>query len=82
MLERLEVRIANDPSDLPAVRELWREYWKSIDLPDDFQSFGEELLGLPGKYGEDGGALLIAWIENAPAGTNALRRLDDHVKAR
>lgn len=63
--------------DLAAVRELWREYWKSIDLPDEFQGFAEELQGLPGKYAEDGGALLFAWIEGVPAGTIALRRLND-----
>jgi putative acetyltransferase len=71
------VRIVESPDDLAAVRDLWREYWKSIDLPDDFQGFGEELRGLPGKYGEHGGALLIAWIEGTPAGTIALRRLSD-----
>ncbi len=78
MAEGLVVRTAEDASDLAAVRELWQEYWKSIDLPDDFQGFGEELHSLPGKYGEDGGALLIARIEGAPAGTIALRRLNDH----
>lgn len=71
------VRVLDNPDDLAAVRELWREYWKSIDLPDDFQGFDEELQGLPGKYGEEGGALLIASIEGAPAGTIALRRLTD-----
>jgi putative acetyltransferase len=73
----LLVRIAESPSDLAAVRELWREYWKSIDLPDDFQGFGEELKGLPGVYAADGGVLLIGSIEAQPAGTIALRRLDD-----
>jgi GNAT superfamily N-acetyltransferase len=72
------VRTVEGPDDLNAVRDLWREYWKSIDLPEDFQDFGEELQGLPGKYAEDGGALLIAWIEGAPTGTIALRRINDH----
>jgi putative acetyltransferase len=71
------VRRAEGFADLAAVRELWQEYWKSIDLPDEFQGFGEELRGLPGVYGAEGGALLIAWIENTPAGTIALRRLND-----
>ena len=77
MQEGFVVRTAEDSSDLAAIRELWREYWKSIDLPDDFQGFGEELGGLPGVYGAEGGALLLAWIEKAPAGTIALRRLND-----
>jgi putative acetyltransferase len=71
------IRRAEGSSDLAAVRELWREYWRSIHLPDDFQGFGEELKGLPGVYGTEGGALLIACIENTPAGTIALRRLND-----
>jgi len=71
------IRVVEGSTDLAALRELWREYWKSMYLPDDFQGFGEELHGLPGKYAEDGGALLIAWIDDLPAGTIALRRLDD-----
>jgi len=72
------LRLAASPSDIAAVRELWREYWKSIDLPDDFQGFGEELKSLPGVYGADGGALLIAESTpgGTPAGTIALRRLN------
>ena len=42
----------------------------------DFQGFGDELLGLPGVYGAEGGALLIAKLNDEPAGTIALRRLD------
>jgi len=71
------IRPAEGSSDLAAVRQLWREYWRSIDLPDEFQGFGEELKGLPGVYGTEGGALLIACMENMPAGTIALRRLND-----
>jgi GNAT superfamily N-acetyltransferase len=71
------VGIAESPIDLEAVRVLWREYWESIGLPDEFQGFGEELKGLPGAYGADGGALLIASMEAQPAGTIALRRLND-----
>ena len=53
-----------------------REYWESFGLPLDFQGFGEELQGLPGVYGADGGALLLATFHDEPAGTIALRRLD------
>ncbi len=74
------VRLAEGPDDLAAVRDLWREYWISMDLPDDFQGFSEEVQGLPGVYGADGGALLLAiekTPEATPAGTIALRRLND-----
>jgi putative acetyltransferase len=42
----------------------------------DFQGFGEEMEGLPGVYGAEGGALLLAMHDHQPAGTIALRRLD------
>jgi putative acetyltransferase len=72
----LHVRLAESPKDVALVRELWREYWESIGLPMDFQGFGEELAGLPGVYGSEGGALLLATYNDEPAGTIAMRRLD------
>jgi GNAT superfamily N-acetyltransferase len=68
---------AESDSDIAVIRGLWREYWESIGLPMDFQGFGEELRGLPGAYGAPGGALLLAFYEDEPAGTIALRRLDE-----
>jgi hypothetical protein len=47
MLKELDVRTAASQNDIAAVRDLWREYWRSIDLPDEFQGFGEELKGYP-----------------------------------
>jgi putative acetyltransferase len=70
------VRLAELPGDIALVQELWREYWESFGLAMDFQGFGEEVKGLPGVYGAEGGALLLALYKEAPAGTIALRRLD------
>jgi GNAT superfamily N-acetyltransferase len=67
---------ADGEEDILAVQGLWREYWGSFGLPLDFQGFGEELKGLPGVYGAEGGALLLAKHGNEPAGTIALRRQD------
>ncbi len=67
---------AESDSEIATVRELWREYWESFGLSLDFQGFGEELQGLPGVYGADGGMLLLATFHDEPAGTIALRRLD------
>ena len=68
--------MAKSPGDVAIVRQLWREYWESIGLPMDFQGFDAELQGLPGAYGADGGALLLAMDKGEPAGTIAFRRLD------
>jgi putative acetyltransferase len=68
MREDFLVRTVEGLGDLAAVRDLWQEYWKSINLPDEFQGFGEELRGLPGAYAAPGGALVIAWIGETPVG--------------
>jgi putative acetyltransferase len=72
----VDIRLAESPGDLAVLRQLWEEYWASFGLPMDFQGFGQELLGLPGVYGAEGGALLLAFDSSEPAGTIALRRLD------
>jgi GNAT superfamily N-acetyltransferase len=47
-------------ADVPAVREMMREYvdWIALDLA--FQEIDEELAGLPGEYAPPGGALFVA----------------------
>jgi len=72
----VDVRVAESAEDVAVVRQLWREYWDSVGLPMDFQGFDAELAGLPGVYGEDGGALLLAFQKAEPAGTIALRHLN------
>jgi putative acetyltransferase len=72
----VDIRLAESPGDLAIVRQLWEEYWASFGLPMDFQGFGDELLGLPGVYGAEGGALLLAFDSSEPAGTIAMRRLE------
>lgn len=72
----MEIRLAATPGEIALVGELWREYWASFGLSTDFQGFGWELEGLPGLYGAEGGALLLAFYKEEPAGTIALRRLD------
>lgn len=64
-----------DTADIAAVQELWSEYWQSSGLPLDFQGFGEELRGLPGKYVPPSGCLFLVRIDGQPAATAAFRRL-------
>jgi putative acetyltransferase len=68
----LHIEIATDQDE---VRALWREYWASMGLPETFQDFGTELQGLPGKYRSPRGVLALAFIDQRPAGTVALRPL-------
>jgi ribosomal protein S18 acetylase RimI-like enzyme len=61
---------------LEVVRALFREYqqWTEEDLC--FQSFEEELAGLPGRYASPSGQLLLAYDGTDAAGCAAIRALD------
>jgi putative acetyltransferase len=65
------------PDDLGSIRDMLHEYetWLGVDL--GFQRFAREIEDLPGAYAPPSGALLIARLEQEPAGMVALRRLDD-----
>ncbi len=62
--------------DMDVVRELFREYQRSIGVDLCFQNFEEELRGLPGDYAAPDGILLLALYGGAPVGCVALRRID------
>jgi ribosomal protein S18 acetylase RimI-like enzyme len=55
-----------------SVRLLWREYWDCLGFSDEFQGFGAELAGLPGKYV----CLLLASVDDEPAGAIGVRPLE------
>jgi ribosomal protein S18 acetylase RimI-like enzyme len=70
-----EIRLAEIPQDLEAVRSLFREYAASLNVDLCFQNFEAELAGLPGKYDLPQGRLLLAWSGTEALGCVALRPL-------
>ncbi|KAK6498977.1 hypothetical protein TWF481_011548 [Arthrobotrys musiformis] len=48
------------PTDLPDVINLFTLYAESLNIDLSFQSFAEELAGLPGKYAPPAGQILLA----------------------
>ncbi|HEY1393844.1 MAG TPA: GNAT family N-acetyltransferase [Methylibium sp.] len=71
------------PTALAAVRELMREYARSLDVDLCFQDFERELAGLPGDYAPPGGLLLLAHVDGELAGCGAFRPLanSEHLAA-
>jgi GNAT superfamily N-acetyltransferase len=66
--------------DLAAVKDLWREYiaWvdsfvSDRDTAPTFHALDEEMAGLPGLYDEPNGRLLLARLDDAVAGTVAMK---------
>ena len=73
------IRPATFPGDLPEVIAIFREYVKSPTANLDFQDYEHEFAGLPGKYAEPDGCILLAVVEDHVVGCAALRRVDDGI---
>lgn len=67
---------AASPEDITAVRRLFEEYAASLGIDLAYQGFPAELAGLPGSYAPPRGRLLLATIDDIPAGCVALRAHD------
>ena len=76
MTTPVEISAPRDATDYEAVKALFREYAETLGFSLDYQDFGIELAEFPGKYAPPDGALLLATVDGAAAGTVALRRLD------
>jgi GNAT superfamily N-acetyltransferase len=80
----------SQPAELDDVRSLMRAFvtWHRarhvedialIERYFDQRAFDEELAGLPGKYARPHGRLLLAYLDDKPAGCVALRDLSDGI---
>ncbi len=69
----MEIRDAETPARIEAVRQLFAEYAAALDVDLGFQSIAAELAALPGPYAPPGGALLLAEIDARAVGCVALR---------
>jgi GNAT superfamily N-acetyltransferase len=70
------IRSARFPEDLQAVVSIFREYVSSPSVSLDFQGFEDEFAGLPGKYAQPEGGLVLAWRDDRVLGCAAFRKVD------
>jgi putative acetyltransferase len=73
---RLTMTQVESPAQIEQARELFLEYAKSLGFSLCFQSFDQELAGLPGDYAAPHGRLLLAEYRGQLAGCVALRPLE------
>jgi len=71
----IAIRRAATPKDIAAVRALFLEYAKWLDVDLCFQGFDQELAALPGAYAPPLGRLLLAGEPGGALGCIALRPL-------
>ena len=67
------LRDAAGPDDFRLVRTMFEEYADWLDVNLCFQDFEAELRSLPGKYARPRGCLLLADVEQTPAGVVGVR---------
>ena len=65
-----------DITDIPAIRDIFREYEEYLNIDLCFQNFEDELSNLPGDYNAPSGAIFIALVDDSLAGCVALRPMD------
>jgi len=75
---RIAIVPADNPLRIDTIRELFREYAESLSFNLCFQGFEQELAGLPGEYAPWSGMLLLALLNDEPAGCVALRKFGTH----
>ena len=80
---QIDLVTAESVEQIAAVRELFKEYAATLGVDLCFQNFEAELASLPGQYGEPGGTLLLALVDQTPAGCVAMRPMpeSDHTNA-
>jgi GNAT superfamily N-acetyltransferase len=64
---------AINPEQIEQVRNLFLEYRAQLPIDYCFQTFDEEIAGLPGEYAAPKGKLLLATVVGQPVGCIALR---------
>lgn len=79
MTYRLMVNNIEQRDNLANIKELFIEYAESLGVDLSFQGFEDELNNLPGKYAEPEGCIILASVEDAPAGCVALRKINNEI---
>src|ERR1700704_1036709 len=75
----IELVQALSREEVSQAHQLFLEYADSLGFSLCFQGFDDELKNLPGSYAPPDGCLLLARVQNHPAGCVALRPIDRQI---
>lgn len=78
-LGKVDIQQAGSPSQIACIRELFLEYARSLSFNLCFQSFDQELAGLPGDYAPPDGRLLLASQRGESVGCVALHKIEGNI---
>ena len=78
-VQGFDLQQAESARQIAAIRELFLEYAQSLNFSLCFQSFENELAGLPGGYSPPDGRLVLATHGPQLAGCVALHKLHDEI---
>jgi ribosomal protein S18 acetylase RimI-like enzyme len=70
------IHVLKEGSEMNAVRQLFLDYEKELDVDLSFQHFTEELANPLQKYGGPKGTIILAYWNDEPAGCIALTSMD------
>lgn len=74
-----QIQPATTDAEMSLTRELFAEYAAGLGVDLCFQNFSQELATLPGAYSAPDGCILLARVNNEPAGCVAVRKIGEGV---
>src|SRR5438132_838618 len=77
--DKIKISRAASRVQIEQVSELFLEYAQSLGFSLCFQGFDKELAELPGMYAPPDGRLLLATVDDQPAGCAGLHKLESDV---
>lgn len=76
---KVDIQQAESSSQIAIIRELFLEYAQALSFNLCFQSFDQELAGLPGDYAPPDGRLLLASQSGRSIGCVALHKIEGNI---
>lgn len=75
----IEIKFVETDEQINEIRQLFKEYERSLGFELHFQDFDKEFTNLPGEYALPDGCLLLTTYKGKIAGCVALKKIDEQI---